>query len=211
MFVIVTLLHLDIHHLLIIHRLKWGLKCGTVSQEKSEDQILLVKKIWPHGIQSLKQLMNMLNSYHSTIKFTYDYHKHEIPFLDTIVYKREGNQLFTRDYHKPTDNKQHLHFHSAHPRKQKSPYGLLIRSKGICSEQKYFEHEARDILQQLKHRKYPQHLLDEAYRKVNNMRRQDLLRPPTHVENTKLRLITNYNPNNPRSKSNNKKNMKDYF
>ena len=123
----------------------------------------------------------------------------EIPFLDTTVYKTEGNQLFTRDYHKPTDNKQYLHFRSAHPRKLKESvlYGLLIRSKRICSEQKHFEHEARNILQQLKHRKYPQHLLDEAYRKVNNMRRQDLLRLLTQVENNKLRLITNYNPNNP--------------
>ena len=45
--------------------------------------------------------------------------------------------------------------------------------------------------------KYHQQLLGEAYRKVNNMRRQDLLRPTTDKENTKLRLITNYNPNNP--------------
>ena len=29
------------------------------------------------------------------------------------------------------------------------------------------------------------------------MKRQDLLRPSTHTENSKLRLITNYNPNNP--------------
>ena len=129
--------------------------------------------IWPHGIQALKQLINMINTYHPTIKFIYEYHKQEIPFLDTIVYKTEDNQLFTKDYHKPTDNKQYLHFHSAHPRKQKEsvPYGLLIRSKRICSEQKYFDQEARNILQQLRDRKYPPLLLEEAYRKVNNMRR----------------------------------------
>ena len=39
--------------------------------------------------------------------------------------------------------------------------------------------------------------MDEAYRKVNNMTRQDLLRSTTAEENTKIRLITNYNPNNP--------------
>ena len=155
--------------------------------------------IWPHGIQALKQWMYMINNYYPTIKFTHEYHQQEIPFLDTTVYKTEDNQLFTRDYHKPTDNKQYLHFHSAHPRKQKEsvPYGLLIRSKRICSEQKCFDQEERNILQQLKHRKYPPHLLEEAYRKVNNMRRQDLLRPSIHEENIKLRLITNYNPNNP--------------
>ena len=120
-------------------------------------------------------------------------------FLDTIVYKTKDNKLFTRNYHKPSDNKQYLHYHSAHPRKQKEsvPYGLLIRSKRICSEQIYFEQEARKILQQLKHRKYPQQILDEAYGKVNNMRRQDLLRPTTDGVNTKLRLITNYNAYNP--------------
>ena len=36
-----------------------------------------------------------------------------------------------------------------------------------------------------------------VYWKINTMRRQDPLRPSTHEENTKLRLITNYNPNNP--------------
>ena len=113
--------------------------------------------------------------------------------------KQEDNQLLTRVHHKPTDNEQYLHFHSAYPRKQKEsvPNGLLIRSKRICSEQKYFDQEARNILQQLRHRKYPPHLLEEAYRKVNSMRRQDLLGPSMHEENTKLRLITNYNPNNP--------------
>ena len=33
--------------------------------------------------------------------------------------------------------------------------------------------------------------------KVNNMRRQDLLSSRIDDENTKIRLITNYNPNNP--------------
>ena len=109
--------------------------------------------IWPHGIQTLTLFMDKINSHDPTIKFTYEYHKQEIPFLDTIVYKTENNKLFTRAYHKPTNNKQYLHFHSAHPRKQKEsvPYGLLIRSKRICSEEKNFE-EARNIIQQLKHR-----------------------------------------------------------
>ena len=144
--------------------------------------------IWSHGFQELKQFMDRINNYHPTIKFTYDHHKKEIPFLDTIVYRTKDNKLFTRNYHKPSDNKQYPHYHSAHPRKQKEPvpYGLLIRSKRICSEHLYFEQEARKILQQLKHRKYSQQLLDEAYRKVNNMRRQDLLTSTTDGENTKL-------------------------
>ena len=83
--------------------------------------------------------MDMLNSFHPTIKFTYEYNEQEISFLDTIVYKTANNELFTRAYHKPTDNKHYLHFHSAHPRKQKESvlYGLLIRRRRICSEDKH--------------------------------------------------------------------------
>ena len=155
--------------------------------------------IWPHGIQKLKLFMDLLNNYHSTIKFSYEHSQQEIPFLDTIIYRTKDNQLFTKVYHKPTDQKQYLHFQSAHPRKQKEsvPYGLLIRTKRICSEEKHFEEEARHIIQQLKLRKYPPILLQEAYTKVKNMNRQDLLRPSTLKTNNKIRLITNYNPNNP--------------
>ena len=95
--------------------------------------------------QELKNFMDRIINYHPTIKFTYDQHREELPFLDTIVYRNRDNKLFTRNYHKPSDNKQYLHYHSAHHRKQKDsvPYGLLIRSKRVCSAQKYFEQEAR--------------------------------------------------------------------
>ena len=52
--------------------------------------------IWPHGTQKLALFMDMINSHHPTIKFTYEYYTKEIPFLDTIVYKTENNKLFTR-------------------------------------------------------------------------------------------------------------------
>ena len=139
------------------------------------------------------------HNYPSRFNQQYEKSTQEIPFLDTIIYRTKDNQLFTKVYHKPTDQKQYLHFQSAHPRKQKEsvPYGLLIRTKRICSEEKHFEEEARHIIQQLKLRKYPPILLQEAYTKVKNMNREDLLRPSTPKTNNKIRLITNYNPNNP--------------
>ena len=155
--------------------------------------------IWSHGIQVLILFIDMLNSHHPTIKFTYEYNKHEVPFLNTIVYRTENNELFTRTYHKPTDNKQYLHFHSAHPRKQESvPCGLLIRSRRICSEEKHFEEEARSIIQQLKHRKYPSDLLEKAYRKVSNMNRQDLLRPSAHKDNSQVDINNKLQSKQPR-------------
>ena len=35
--------------------------------------------------KELKQFMYRVNNYHSTIKFTYNHHNQEIPFMDTTV------------------------------------------------------------------------------------------------------------------------------
>ena len=89
--------------------------------------------------------------------------KNEIAFLDTTVYRSPTQRIYTRIYHKPTDQKQYLHYHSAHHRNQKEsvPYGLLIRCRRICRENHYLE-EATKIFNQLKYRKYPTDLLNQA-------------------------------------------------
>ena len=77
------------------------------------------------------------------------------------------------------------------------PFGLLIRCKRICSEEKYFEEESKIIIQKLTSRKYPIKLLQEAFDKVKKMDRLQLLRQSTKEESHKIRLITYYNLSNP--------------
>ena len=150
------------------------------------DDILM---IWNHGKQALEQFKELPNNIHPTIKFSFESNENEIPFLDTIIYRGKDNHILTRLYHKPTDNKQYLHFNSAHPWRQKRsvPYGLLIRCKRICSEETYFIKESRAIIQQLALRNYPKSLLQEALDKVNNMNRTTKTEP----ENTPTKNQTN--------------------
>ena len=149
--------------------------------------------------QNWTNFLAALNSHHQKIKFTYTIDKDEIPFLDTIVYRSTSIEYIPEIYHKPTDQKYYLHYHSAHPRNQKNsvPYGLLIRCKRICSEDHYFEQEANKIYNQLRHRMYPTTLLIEATEKVRNMDRLSLLRPSTRPSSDNIRLISNYNHRNP--------------
>ena len=125
----------------------------------------------------------------------------EIPFLDTVVYRSTSNRIHSSIYHKPTDQKYNLHYHSIHPPKNQKnsvPYGLLIRCKRICTEDYHFEQEVNKMYNQLKYRKYPTSLLDEAIEKVRDMDRLSLLRTSTKKSLDKnIRLITNYNPRNP--------------
>ena len=134
--------------------------------------------IWQFGRLELEEFLEALNNHHQKIKFTYTIDQNEIPFLDTTVYRSQTNRLYTKIYHKPTDQKHYLHYYSAHPRNKKNsvPYGLLIRCKRIGTEEHYFEQEARKIYNQLRYRKYPTTLLDEAIEKVRKMDRLSLLR-----------------------------------
>ena len=97
------------------------------------------------GEQQLRRFLEALNNYHPTVKFTHTMDKNEIAFLDTIVYRSPTNRICTRIYHKPTDQKHCLHYHSAHHRNQKESvsFGLLIRCKRICTGDSNFEEEAK--------------------------------------------------------------------
>ena len=59
-----------------------------------------------------------------------------LPFLDTFIYFEDG-QLRTSVYHKPTDNRQYLHYSWCHSIQQKIAisYGLLVRAKVISTKE----------------------------------------------------------------------------
>ena len=117
--------------------------------------------IWKHGPEELTRFLNRLNDFHPTIKFTEEHSNEGLPFLDTYTYI-EDEKLKTRVYHKPTDNKQYLHYESCHPLQQKNliPYSLLVRAKRICTEEEYFIKEGKMIIHKLRERKYPESILE---------------------------------------------------
>ena len=58
--------------------------------------------------------MNNFNTCKSDLKFTYEYSKSEVNFLDLKV-KFEKGSLVTSFYIKPTDKHQYLYYRSSHP------------------------------------------------------------------------------------------------
>ena len=62
-------------------------------------------EVWEHGEDSLKEFIETLNACHSTIKFTAEWSKEEINFLDVNVRLR-NRQLETDLHIKPTDTRQ---------------------------------------------------------------------------------------------------------
>ena len=62
---------------------------------------------WKHGEEELKKFLETLNCYHPTIKFTAEYSRAKVNFLDVTVMKK-GNQLVTDVYVKPTDKDTYM-------------------------------------------------------------------------------------------------------
>ena len=70
--------------------------------------------LWEHGEEKLKGFIEHLNEKHPTIKFTAEWSKTSINFLDVTVSLVGGN-ITTDLYVKLTDSHQYLHFSSCNP------------------------------------------------------------------------------------------------
>jgi hypothetical protein len=133
--------------------------------------------IWEHTEEELLQWVAFLNSSHNSIKFTLEYSKTEIAFLDTMVYI-DKNLIKTRLYKKPTDNKQYLHFNSEHPRhvKKAIPYAQALRYRRIVEDDVILNNELHNLYLNFTARLYPHEIVAEAIDKVLTLDRNELIR-----------------------------------
>ena len=146
--------------------------------------------------EELKQFLEGLNCYHPTIKFTADYSKEKVNFLDVEVIKK-GNQLVTDLYIKPTDTHQYLHASSCHVyhSKRSIPYSQALRLNRICSENASFDKRCNDLEIWFKERGYSDKLVRQQILKARKHKRKDLLNKPKITKNDrKLVLNITYNP-----------------
>ena len=157
------------------------------------DDIFMLRK---HGEKELKKFLEILNSYHPTIKFTANYSRENISFLDIKVIKK-GNQLLTDLYIKPTDTHQYLHASSCHVfhSKKSIPYSQALRLNRICSENSFFDKRCNDLDIWLRERRYSDKLVWKQILKARNFSRTELLNNRRKKENEyKLVLNITYHP-----------------
>ena len=81
-----------------------------------------------------------------TIKFTASYSRKKIRFVDVEIIKN-GNQLVTDLYLKPTDTDQHLHTSSCYAFnfKKSLPYSQALSLDRICSKNYFFDKRCNDL------------------------------------------------------------------
>ncbi len=154
--------------------------------------------------EELLEFINHLNTCHKeeTIKFTYEYSKSKVSFLDTTVYQ-ENNKLKTTLYVKPTDSHSYLAYDSCHPKHMIDgiPFSQFLRVRRICTEWEEFLKHSLRLFMHFSLRGYPNDILMPALQKVSAMSQEEVndSNTPSATAQSKKQLycITTYNPQNP--------------
>ena len=152
--------------------------------------------IWHHGEEKLHRFIDFLNQAHPSIKFTADWSREKINFLDVQVI-REGDRLISDLFTKPTDTHQLLHRTSCHPGHTKKgiPYSQALRIRRICSEDRFFDDRAGELKGWLCNRGYGENEVLEQISKVRGHDRLSLLdRQPKTKDDKRITLVLTYHP-----------------
>ncbi len=123
------------------HCLLQSVSCRPTTWWRYIDDIFA---FWNDGEERLQEFLEEINSFHLSIKFTAEWSREKISFMDTTVIL-DGNNIHTDLYTKPTDTHQYLSPRSCHPRHCTSsiPYSQSFRLRRICSRDETFRQEVR--------------------------------------------------------------------
>ena len=154
--------------------------------------------IWTAGEQSLLEFLQWINQLHDNIKFTWDWSKRTINYLDVQIINNNG-VIETDLYTKPTDKHQYLFHTSCHPKgvKQSIPYAQALRLRRICSTSAAFENRAAALQKHLVHRGYREPFVRGQIHRARMLDRNELFVPKQGTTRKRVPFVVTYHPGLP--------------
>ena len=152
--------------------------------------------LWEHSENKLRSFVDKINKVHPTIKFTAEWSKTSINFLDVTVSLIEG-LIETDFYVKPTDIHQYLQSSSCHPFhcKKGIPYSQTLRSNRICSKTNSFDKRFSDLERFLLERGHSSKLVRKEVLRERKIPRKNLLdKKKSQGNDSKLTFNVTYYP-----------------
>ena len=154
---------------------------------------------WVHGEEELLQFKQWINSIHPNLKFTFDYSKEGVEFLDLYIYTK-NNEIHTKLFSKASDTHSYLVPSSCHKEHiiKNIPFSIARRVYQNNSEENNYEVDKVTYTNYLKERGYNVELIKESFEKVETLDRKSLY---SIKENQPLKqclpLVIDYNPSLP--------------
>ena len=156
--------------------------------------------LWNIPIKEVSEFVNFANSFHRSIKFTYEMSSERAVFLDTEVFKGPRHSthkiLDLQTHFKPTETFQYTHFSSCQPFNSKKGFikGEALSFLRTNSVKENFEKYKRECEERLCQRGYPLTLVQKALTEVQFCDRKEALRNKTKQTKEILPFVTTYNP-----------------
>ena len=152
--------------------------------------------LWEHGEEKLNSFIDNINNMHPTIKFTADWSKTSINFLDVTVSIAEG-VIETDLYVKPTGSRQYLLSSSCHSFyfKMGIPYSQALRLNRICSNNAVFDKRCNDLEKHPLGKGYSEKIVRKEILRARAIPRDVLLEKVNNQENqNKTTFNIKYHP-----------------
>ena len=123
--------------------------------------------LWTHGEGNLKRFLEELNNYDPNIKFTHEYSKKEIPFLDLKVGIKDG-KITTDLYVKDTDRHTSTYIipQLTLTILKSMLFSQALRLSRLCTYEKDFKRHMAGMKQWFAKRDYPQDFINTEMNKV---------------------------------------------
>lgn len=139
------------------------------------DDIFLIME---STVDELTEFHNYLNSCNEHLKFTVEYDRHSISFLDVRVY-REEDQIKTDLFRKPTDRNTILRGDSFHPSPllKSLPVSQFHRIRRICSDDPSYSAQAEVLKNRFLSRGYKEEWVDAAKERFDQSSQDECLIP----------------------------------
>ena len=156
--------------------------------------------IWQHGEVELLRFFEMLNSFHPSIQFTYEYSETRVNFLDVTVNLESDGRIWTDLYTKPTDTHQYLLASSCHPNhvKRSIGYSQTIRIRNICNDDVVARKRASELTENLIRRGHSRRKVRKEVDRAFNIPLQEIVAGERRARiNTRIPLVTTYHPGLP--------------
>ena len=150
--------------------------------------------IWEHGEEELHRFFKHLNSVHPTIKFTYEFSKTEINFLDTTVYiDKHTRKIKTKLFVKPSDTRTLLHNDSYHPdhTKHSIVYSQALRYRMVTTDDDILLQNLNELKTNLICRGYNSQIIDLMFSKAMQHTQQSVLNCTMKKGNNEFRVRKN--------------------
>ena len=158
--------------------------------------------MWEYSEEDLFEFLNYLNSIYPTIKFTINYSKVSLEFLDILVSIKTDEtdyKITTSVYSKPTNVHQYIMPNSATPISslQGIAKGVATRIRRICSEEEDFVQTSQKYQKRLVDRGYNETFIENEFSQIAKLERKTVLARKTKSKREVTAWVVDYNPRLP--------------